>query len=613
METRGIQDRSNFLPNWLSLFWVQAVIITVLAFAFYGNTISNENALDDALVIERNEFVHRGLAGIPDILTHDTYFCYYDQLGTSNQLQGGRYRPLSVITFAIEQQFMGAVPVEGIDSIITYGLGFQAEYPYEKKFISEMHTRHFLNVVWYALAAIVLLALLRAVVFRGSPLAAMVAVVLFVIHPVHTEVVANVKSRDEIMSLLFISLTLLLAVQYHRRHGLGLLVASLVCFVMALLSKEYAITLLVILPLSLYVFEQADIRKAAMATLPFVLVAACYALLRLQVLGPRNPLSDTDIQINPYAYASAAQKLATEISTSLRYLKLLIWPHPLSSDYSYAQIPYTDFADPIVWLSLVVHISLAAGIVVYAVRRHVLAFALSFYLLHLLLVNNFLFDIGATMGERLIFHSSLGFVIALVYGAAHLVRRYKVSSMVGMVVLLLVTIAAGYKTTARNRDWKNNGTLFFKDIEVSPNSFLVNLNVATILCNRTDYEPDSVRRRADLERAIPLFDKVIGMQDNFLLGYMNRAIAWLKLGEPDRMVSDLDAVRRIYPIYPQLLPMYYRAAQLYLAKQNTDSARRVVQTGLQLNPNAPEFRMLAAALDSAANIGNTAIPAGGVR
>ena len=598
METRSIQGKSNFFSEWSALFWVQALIVAVLTFVFYGNTISNENALDDALVIERNEFVHRGLAGIPDILTHDTYFCYYDQLGTSNQLQGGRYRPLSVITYAIEQQFMDAVPVEGVDSIITYGLGFQAEYPYEKKFISEMHTRHLFNVVWYALAAIAVLAFLRVVVFRDGAMVAFVATVLFVIHPVHTEVVANVKSRDEILSLLFIVLTQLLTVLYSRRRSIKLLVASIACFALALLSKEYAITLLVILPLTLFVFDKVGVRKAALATLPFVVVAIGYGLWRLHVLGPRNPLSDTDIQINPYAYASAAQKLATEISTSLRYVRLLVWPHPLSSDYSYAQIPYTDFADPMVWLSSLVHISLAVVAVVLAIRRHLLAFAVSFYLLNLLLVNNFLFDIGATMGERLIFHSSLGFVIALAYGAAALVTKEKVSSRAMTLALLLVTVAAGYKTTARNRDWKNNGTLFLKDIEASPNSFLVNLNVATILCNRTDYEPDSTRRRADLERAIPLFDKVIGMQENFVLGYMNRAIACLKLGAPDKMVADLDAVRRIYPIYPQLLPMYYRAAQLYLAKQNAESAKRVVQKGLQLNPNDPDFIKLGWVLDS---------------
>lgn len=598
METRNNQGRSNFFPEWSALFWVQALIVAVLTFIFYGNTTSNENALDDALVIERNAFVHRGLAGIPDILTHDTYFCYYDQLGTSNQLQGGRYRPLSVITYAIEQEFMGAVPVEGVDSIITYGLGFQAEYPYEKRFISEMHTRHLFNVVGYALAAISVLAFLRLVLFRGSAMVAFVTTVLFVIHPVHTEVVANVKSRDEILSLLFIVLTLLLGVWYNRRHSIKWLVGATVCFALALLSKEYAITLLVILPLTLFVFEKVDVRKAALATLPFVVVAIGYSMWRLQVLGPRSPLSDTDIQINPYAYASAAQKLATEISTSLRYLRLLFWPHPLSSDYSYAQIPYTDFADPMVWFSLLVHISLAVGAVVLAIRRHLLAFAVSFYLLNLLLINNFLFDIGATMGERLIFHSSLGFVIMLAYVASAIVSRYKVSAAVPAAVLLLVTVAAGYKTTARNRDWKNNGTLFLKDIEASPNSFLVNLNVATILCNRTDYEPDSTRRRIDLERAIPLFDKVIGMQDNFVLGYMNRAIAYLKLGAPDKMVADLDAVRRIYPIYPQLLPMYYRAAQLYLAKQNAESAKRVVQTGLQLNPNDIDFKRLDSALDS---------------
>jgi hypothetical protein len=69
---------------------VQAVIIALLAIAFYWNTFKHEYALDDTVVILKNEYVHQGFAGIPDILTKDAYFSYYEQLKSSNQLSGGR-------------------------------------------------------------------------------------------------------------------------------------------------------------------------------------------------------------------------------------------------------------------------------------------------------------------------------------------------------------------------------------------------------------------------------------------------------------------------------------------------------------------------------------------
>src|ERR1041384_3330370 len=75
-------------------FKLQAVIVALLAVIFYFNSFFNENAHDDGIVIVKNEYVQEGFAGIPDILTKDAYDSYYRQLNTTNQLQGGRYRPL---------------------------------------------------------------------------------------------------------------------------------------------------------------------------------------------------------------------------------------------------------------------------------------------------------------------------------------------------------------------------------------------------------------------------------------------------------------------------------------------------------------------------------------
>src|SRR5207253_3247369 len=126
---------------------------------------------------------------------------------------------------------------------------------------------------------------------------------------------------------------------------------------------------------------------------------------------------------NPYMFATNPERWATKIAILARYLTLLFYPHPLSSDYSYNAIPYTQFNDPKVWLSLVLHASMIAATIVFFIRRNVLAFALAFYLTHLFLVSNFVMDIGATMGERLVYHSSFGFALAIAMLCGWAIRK----------------------------------------------------------------------------------------------------------------------------------------------------------------------------------------------
>jgi protein O-mannosyl-transferase len=578
-------------PSWLCDFKFEAVTICLLAFVFYVNTTNNDYALDDTVVIVKNEYVQEGFAGIPGILTKDAYYSYYRQLNTTNQLSGGRYRPLSIVTFAVEQQFFGAIPQNKVDSVMGYGMSYAMNEPYEKHFLHDMHIRHFFNVVWFALSMVVLLYFLRYIVFRSDPVMAFIAVILFTIHPIHTEVVANVKSRDEIMSLLFICVTFICAFKYRESKNKWMLAAGLCSYFLAFLSKEYAITLLVLLPLSFCLFINYSARKSIVAALPYFAVAALYLFVRYQTLGPRNDISDSDIQINPYAYASHTEKLATEIATSVNYLKLLIFPHPLSSDYSYPQIPYKDFDSPVVWLSLSIHLLLAGGLFYFFKKRSVLCFAIAFYLLNLLLVNNFIFDIGATMGERLIYHASVGFVIAVAYLLYKGMERVKPvsrgkASLAGL--LLLLIILCGFKTIERNKDWKNDETLFFHDVNVSPNSFLVNANVACMLVNKSDYEQDEQKRRAELERGVTLYTKVLGMQDNAVLAYMNRCVAYYKLQKPDSMMADLGKVMLLYPIHPLLPEMYYRAGMLYYSDKQYAQAASALQASLKLNPRSAD-------------------------
>src|SRR5580692_5443959 len=88
-------------------FRTKCIVLAIIAFIFYANTIPDKYVFDDNMSIVKNSYVKMGFAGIPKILTNDSYLSYYANSGANlseQQLSGGRYRPLSEIIFAVEQQ-----------------------------------------------------------------------------------------------------------------------------------------------------------------------------------------------------------------------------------------------------------------------------------------------------------------------------------------------------------------------------------------------------------------------------------------------------------------------------------------------------------------------------
>jgi tetratricopeptide (TPR) repeat protein len=650
------------LHSWLYEFKGQAIIVALLAFAFYCNSFSNEFAHDDGIVIVKNEYVLEGFAGIPAILTKDAYDSYYRQLNTSNQLSGGRYRPLSIVTFAIEQQFLGATAPEHVDSVLKQTISYGVTGPSQQKLVSNMHVRHVFNVLWYMLSVVVLLYFLRYIVFRKEPIMALIAAVLFTIHPIHTEVVANVKSRDEIMSLLFMCSTFIFAFRYDEdKTKKWLLAAGMVSYMFAFLSKEYAITMMALLPLAFYIFKGYSFPKSIQSILPYALVTSVYVAIRVNVMAPPygndgDPMMDliitkfpflaiiagiyaiysyikpekpgkTDQELfmknvfvflpyfafaglylfqryhaippvvasagkevlnNPYVYAEGTQKLATEIASTMSYLRMLIFPFPLSADYSYAQIPYKDFTNPLVWISIAVHAVLIGIMIMFFPKRQslpsvpsaqqksstpivtgrgIICFALAFYFLHLLLVCNIIFDIGATLGERLIYHSSVGFAIAaayLLYKGALKIQPAAIGQKALAGLMTVLILLCGTETISRNANWKNDAALFTHDIKVVPNSVLVNANVAASYITMADYAKDSTERKKYLMDAVAILNHTLDIHKTFVAAYLNRGIAWYKLGEVDKCVENINHVKQLYPTYPTLPGMYKLICDYYL-------------------------------------------------
>jgi protein O-mannosyl-transferase len=546
-------------------FWVQAAVLVAVAVGFFANTVSNKYALDDDIVMRQNTYVQKGFGGIGEILTNDAYKSFYQSLGVEQQLAGGRYRPLSIVSFAIEQSIFGECYGERFEVVRDKVLQLQkkagltaaeqkelndaiAERMELDKKITETTLelapiRHIFQIVWYALLLVVLLVFLRECVFRTNTEIAFLAVLLFGMHPIHTEVVANVKSRDEIFSLLFITLTFISFFRYSDTRAVKHLILGGVWFFLALLSKEYAFALLGILPIGLYLFR----RESAVYLQPLLVLAGVfmiYGMMRYDAVGfgaGKVDRSALDPLNEPYMFAKSDERKASKLNRLDDYLVLLVYPQPLSADYSYKHFPYSKFrfngANIGVWISLLIHLGLIVLAIRLFLKKHVMAFALVIYLGFFSLVSNVVFDIGATMGERLIFHSSLGFAMALAWGIMWLAQKLKNGGQyIPAALTVLIAVPYALITIDRNPKWEDDFTLFTNDVITHPNSALCNGNAGAQFMNKAlpyvDKNKDSLMYWSG--KALPFLEKAVELHPKYVNSWLNLGLCYYHRGNNER-------------------------------------------------------------------------------
>jgi tetratricopeptide (TPR) repeat protein len=586
----GMESTHNLqsFAGLLKTFKLQALVLVVLGFILYSNSFFNEYALDDGIVIQKNEYVQNGLRGIPKIMSTDAYDSFYKQMNAKQQLSGGRYRPLSVVTFAIEQQFFGSNQTEKPETDVAF-------------------IRHVLNVVFYILSVVLLLYFLRNFIFKEHPVIAFIACLIFLIHPIHTEVVANVKSRDEILSFLFIILTFINVVRYDETKQKKQLFLALFTYFLALLSKEYAVTLLALIPMLLYIVRNTTLKESILKTIPFIFIAAIYLAIRFSIVGKGAGVDNPDVLNSPFKFATPSQKWATEIEILNHYLRLLFYPNPLSSDYSYNTIPYTDFKNGWVWVAIVTHVSMIAATVVLFFKRNILAFAFAFYLLHLFLVSNFFMPLGATMGERLIYHSSLGFSMFVAVLLGRIIKKTTATSEVvnekstritkGLVgvIIVLITCWSTVVVIKRNAEWKNDASLFIADAATVPNSALVNGNAGKAYIDMSEKLENKAQEQELILKGIYYLKKSVLIHDEYVNGYLNLGVAYFKLKQYDEARANWEIAKHIYPNNPflkrnlELMGTVYYNEAMTKGRQQPRDAQQLLEKALEVAPNNADY------------------------
>jgi protein O-mannosyl-transferase len=435
------------------------------ALILYGNTILNKYAVDDDYVTH-NEVVKKGFRAIPEIFT--TY--YVSQQGNVGS-QTSDYRPLVKATFAVEFALYGEKPGRS----------------------------HAINILIYFLLSTLLFFLLKKLLKNYNILFPFLITMLFMAHPVHTEVAASLKNRDEMLAFLFAIGAMHYVLKYAETRKILHLFAAGLLYAIGYLCKTSILPFIALFPLVLYFFT--DLKpKTYLPAMVIIIIAAAAAhyLPRMFVLPPAQRVNSF-IENPLYFDKNIWYRLGTGFIGLLFYLRILLYPHPLLYYYGYNQMPYDNLGNIWAILSLLVY----AGLFIYAIfklrEKHILSFAILWYLIAISMYSNILIPVVGIVGERFVFVASVGFCIALVWFIFRIFRTDPKSLTIEfdarakiIVITALIIIPYTALTITRNREWRNMFDLLRKDIPYLENSAKANTQFAGYLMNSVYSDPNFI-------------------------------------------------------------------------------------------------------------------------
>ena len=430
------------------------LFIFILVFAIYGNTSLNSYSVDDDLIVDGNEQAEAGCHSVSEILTTN-YLSQGDKVGS--------YRAIPRITYALEFSLFGRNP----------------------------SISHLINVILFYLSCLLILWLLLLLFRQENTVAILFAVTLFALHPLHTEVVASLKNRDELMQLLFSLCTSIALVQFARHGKAFYAVLTGFCFLIALACKESSVQFLAVYPVIFYYAGSVN-KKRAFATASTLLLALLgFGLFQVLVLNP-DAVFWMDTAKEEFPFIEHPLMHTNDISLNLGtafyglgyYIKLFLVPHPLGFFYGYNQLPIVPIYNPFTILSIVLY-SFLLGVGLLGLKsRSFLSLGIMILLACLAIFSNLIVQVSGIIAERFAYSSSLGFCMMagwLVQTGLNKVDAVgKLGIMVGSSLLFVVY---GFLTFERNADWKNYLTLANHDAKVFPESAIVHFYLGLYIEN----------------------------------------------------------------------------------------------------------------------------------
>jgi tetratricopeptide (TPR) repeat protein len=521
---------------------VAALTVAMAALAVYALALANDFAFDDIPIV----------LGDPRLASLDLRAIFSSGYWQHSDL--ALYRPLTTLSFAVDWGLAGHSPA----------------------------WFHLTNVLLHAAASVLVLLLLA----RLFPVrAALAGALVFAVHPVHVEAVANVVGRAELLAAVFS----LAACLVWMRAGRGRGVATAGLFGLALLSKESA----VMLPALLLLIDGARaepfadgagpwLRRNGGPVLALGAVALAWLAVRWVVLDGLVPgRVDPTLEL--------AQTGRARILTALQvwpvFARLLFFPVRLLADYGPRILLPTQTVNTAAALGALLLCGVAVGgLAALGAGARRTAFGLLWFPVAVFPVSNLAIPIGVLVAERTLYLPSVavsvgvaGLVVVLARASAPVRRAFSLTAAVVMALF------AG-RVLVRIPDWKSTDSIMAALVRDRPDSFRGMWHAARLMRARGD----AVAANAAYDRALALWPRRQAL--------VIEAAAWAT--DQGRRGRALELARQLVRDWPDDAVGYQLLAGLALDAGDRAAASRAIREGRERTPADEVLRRMAAALDS---------------
>lgn len=578
----------------------------LIAFLVFANGIGNDYSLDDEFYTAGgNKLTQKGIKGIPEIFKSRAFY--------NNDGTGYSYRPVASTSFAIEHQFFGENP----------------------------HVSHFFNVLLYALTIVLIFSLLRKWFVTQGDWFSFFICLIFIVHPLHTEVVDNIKCRDELLAILFMVLTMHAIWKHLETKKVYWLILYPILFWAGMLSKHTAVPFYVLIPMAMWFFTDTKWWKIVLYIAPLLITTVITSFFQkhnLEVeertyLAFENPL---------VGHPGFGELTATSFYVIGRYLFMHFIPYPLVYYYGSYYVPDITWSNPVAIISLIVHLALGLWALKELRKKSILGFGLLFYLINVGAYSNLLQRAPGIMAERYTYAASLGFCIVVVAVIARLMKinitefRWKSEEFKRFrLVLIAIALLFAVRSIWRTEDWENKETLYGGDMAYLEESVKANMLYGALIAknalelsfqsrvsdgkggyqiNRDKQQQSNSRwveartyygKAAELapyyhtawsnlgttyfftgetETALRYFKKGVSIKDDYAEGWFNIAMAYNKLEKTD---SAIYAFNKCIQVDSTYVSGYDELSKVILQKEkDPEKALALLRVAARKKPNS---------------------------
>ncbi len=511
--------------DFLILSFIVLVVILV-----YINTLDNPFVWDDEVIIESNQFIQNQVS-VKDLFSRGIW--------GAKLKANSFYRPINALSFALDYKVWGLNP-----------LGF-----------------HISSIFLFLIALVVLFFLLLNL---GIEKRIVYFLVLgFGIHPLNTEAITYISGRADIFLLLFSLASFLLFLKSLKTKiqtkKIIYYIGSILMFVLALLSKESAVILPLIVGIFLIIFKRKQIKFYILQLSPLLFLSFLYTIFRFLIIGSSKIGS-----LSTIAKASLWERIITLPRILLTYIVKIVFPFNLHMEYLFVErsilSPYFILGLPIL------------GLIIYGILK-VLKFSkyalffMGWFFIGLLPFLNIFPTLTATLREHWVIFSMVGFLslLALLFQKLFLRLKDKKIKIGLMFLIIALFLYWSGLTVIRNNQWQNPIFLYKHDLKYEPDSFLLHNNLGVA------YFRNKIFSKAQNEFLAAL-NKAPGQ--GYAPAYNNLAVIYQNQDQKEKAI---EYYKKSIMLNNYILA-YQNLVELYIKESSFQKASNFLNQGLTYHP-----------------------------